>query len=130
MGVDNLQKYKQIIMDNFRSIKLEKEYAQFQLLQFQLMELISYYENLINIHEEIKSKHYQIIKQLEALNLLDNYDYVKWYQNKSEEISSWKTELDLLIEYKYQINNILEKIENGTAEEILIKQEKKLFDKK
>lgn len=130
MGVDNLRKYKQTIMDNFRSIKLEKEYAQFQLLQFQLMELISYYENLINIHEEIKSKHYQIIKQLEALNLLDNYDYVKWYQNKSEEISSWKTELDLLIEYKYQINNILEKIENGTAEEILIKQEKKLFDKK
>lgn len=130
MGVDDLRKYKQTIMDNFRSIKLEKEYAQFQLLQFQLMELISYYENLINVHEEIKSKHYQIIKQLEALNLLDNYDYVKWYQNKSEEISSWKTELDLLIEYKYQINNILEKIENGTAEEILIKQEKKLFDKK
>lgn len=130
MGVDNLQKYKQIIIDNFRSIKLEKEYAQFQLLQFQLMELISYYENLINIHEEIKSKHYQTIKQLETLNLLNNYDYVKWHQNKSEEISSWKKELDLLIEYKYQINNILEKIENGTAEEILIKQEKELFDKK
>lgn len=130
MGVDNLQKYKQIIMDNFRSIKLEKEYAQFQLLQFQLMELISYYENLINIHEEIKSKHYQTIKQLEALNLLDNYDYVKWHQNKSEEISAWKKELELLIEYKYQINNVLEKIENGTAEEILIKQEKELFDKK
>ena len=130
MGVDNLQKYKQIIIDNFRSIKLEKEYAQFQLLQFQLMELISYYENLINIHEEIKSKHYQTIKQLETLNLLNNYDHVKWHQNKSEKISSWKKELDLLIEYKYQINNILEKIENGTAEEILIKQEKELFDKK
>lgn len=128
MSIDNLQKYKQTIMDNFRSIKLEKDYAQFQLLQFQLMELISHYENLINLQEEIQSKHYQTIKQLEELNLIDNYDYIKWHQNKSEELSLWKKELDLLIEYKYQINNILENIENGTAEEILIKQEKKLFD--
>ena len=128
MSIDDLQKYKQTIMDNFRSIKLEKDYAQFQLLQFQLMELISHYKNLINLQEEIQSKHYQTIKQLESLNLIDNYDYVKWHQNKSEEISLWKKELELLTEYKYQINNILENIENGTAKEMLIKQEKKLFD--
>lgn len=127
MSIDNLQKYKQTIMDNFRSIKLEKDYAQFQLIQFQLMELISHYENLINLQEEIQSKHFQVIKQLESLNLIDKYNHVKWHQKKSEEISSLKKELDLLIEYKYHINNILENIENGTAEEILIKQEKKLF---
>lgn len=128
MSINDLQKYKQTIMDNFRSIKLEKDYAQFQLLQFQLMELISHYKNLINLQEEIQSKHYQTIKQLESLNLIDNYDYVKWHQNKSEEISLWKKELELLTEYKYQINNILENIENGTAKEMLIKQEKNLFD--
>lgn len=128
MSIDDLQKYKQTIMDNFRSIKLEKDYAQFQLLQFQLMELISHYKNLINLQEEIQSKHYQTIKQLESLNLIDNYDYVKWHQNKSEEISLWKKELELLTAYKYQINNILENIENGTAKEMLIKQEKNLFD--
>ena len=128
MSINDLQKYKQTIMDNFRSIKLEKDYAQFQLLQFQLMELISHYKNLINLQEEIQSKHYQAIKQLKSLNLIDNYDYVKWHQNKSEEISLWKKELELLTEYKYQINNILENIENGTAKEMLIKQEKNLFD--
>jgi hypothetical protein len=128
MSINDLQKYKQTIMDNFRSIKLEKDYAQFQLLQFQLMELISHYKNLINLQEEIQSKHYQTIKQLKSLNLIDNYDYVKWHQNKSEEISLWKKELELLTEYKYQINNILENIENGTAKEMLIKQEKNLFD--
>ena len=128
MSINDLQKYKQTIMDNFRSIKLEKDYAQFQLLQFKLMELISHYKNLINLQEEIQSKHYQTIKQLKSLNLIDNYDYVKWHQNKSEEISLWKKELELLTEYKYQINNILENIENGTAKEMLIKQEKNLFD--
>ena len=128
MSINDLQKYKQTIMDNFRSIKSEKDYAQFQLLQFQLMELISHYKNLINLQEEIQSKHYQTIKQLKSLNLIDNYDYVKWHQNKSEEISLWKKELELLTEYKYQINNILENIENGTAKEMLIKQEKNLFD--
>lgn len=128
MSINDLQKYKQTIMDNFRSIKLEKDYAQFQLLQFQLMELVSHYKNLINLQEEIQSKHYQTIKQLKSLNLIDNYDYVKWHQNKSEEISLWKKELELLTEYKYQINNILENIENGTAKEMLIKQEKNLFD--
>lgn len=128
MSINNLKKYKQTIMGNFRSIKLEKDYAQFQLLQFQLMELISHYENLINLQEEIQSKHYQTIKQLEELDLIDNYDYVKWHQKKSEEISLWKKELELLTEYKYQINNILENIKNGTAEEMLIKQEKNLFD--
>lgn len=99
MSINDLQKYKQTIMDNFRSIKLEKDYAQFQLLQFQLMELISHYKNLINLQEEIQSKHYQTIKQLKSLNLIDNYDYVKWHQNKSEEISLWKKELELLTEY-------------------------------
>ena len=128
MNINDLQNYKQIIIDNFRSIKLDKDYAQFQLIQFQLTDLISCCENIIDLQKEIQTKHYQTHKQLEALDLIEGYDYVRWHHERCEEISLWKKELDLLSDYRYQIKCIIEDIENGTAEEMLIKQEKKLFE--
>ena len=52
----SIEECKQIILDNFRSIKLEKDYAQLQLSLFQVEELISHYEKLIDLQEEIQSK--------------------------------------------------------------------------
>ena len=124
----SIEEYKQIILDNFRSIKLEKDYAQLQLSLFQVEELISHFEKLINLQEEIQSKHYQAIKHMEDIDLIDNYDYVKWHQKRESEISLWQHELAILTEYKYHITKILQEIEDGTAAEVLIEEEKEFIN--
>ena len=120
----NFEECKQIINDNFRSIKLEKDYAQFQLLLFQIKDLMSHYEKLIELQNEIQSKFYITISQLEKYDFLSDFDYVKWNQAKTMEVTSWKQEVDILNDYKYQIFNILKQIEDGTIEQLLIKQER------
>ena len=126
MSIEDLNKYKQTIIDNFRWIKLEKDYAQFQLLLYQLMNLISQYEKLLELQDEIIDKHYQLIKHMEDRDLISDFDYIEWHQQRINEVSSWRNELDMLTEYKYQINDIMKQIEDGTAEQTLIEQEKEL----
>lgn len=123
----SIEECKQIILDNFRSIKLEKDYAQLQLSLFQVEDLISHYEKLINLQEEIQSKHYQAIKHMEDINLIEDYDYVKWHQKRESEALSWKNELEILSEYKHQINKILQDIEDGTAAKTLEEEEKEFI---
>ena len=120
----SIEECKQIILDNFRSIKLEKDYAQLQLSLFQVEELISHYEKLIDLQEEIQSKHYQAIKHMEDIDLIEDYDYVKWHQKRESEALSCKHELEILSEYKRQINKILQDIEDGTAAKTLKEDEK------
>lgn len=123
----SIEECKQIILDNFRSIKLEKDYAQLQLSLFQVEELISHYEKLINLQEELQSKHYQAIKHMEDINLIEDYDYVKWHENRESEVLSWKHELKILTEYKHQISKILQDIEDGTAAKTLAEEEKEFI---
>lgn len=123
MNIKNFDEFRQTIIKNFRWIKLEKDYAEFKLTLFQILELISYYERLIDLQKEIQSKHYQAIKQLENQDLLDGYNHLKWHHKRNEEISLWKQELDMLTEYKHHINSIIEKIEDGTVEKALAKQD-------
>lgn len=123
----SIEECKQIILDNFRSIKLEKDYAQLKLSLFQVEELISHYEKLIDLQEEIQSKHYQAIKHMEDINLIEDYDYVKWHEKRESEVLSWKHELEILTEYKHQINKILQDIEDGTAAKTLAEEEKEFI---
>lgn len=123
----SIEECKQIILDNFRSIKLEKDYAQLKLSLFQVEELISHYEKLIDLQEEIQSKHYQAIKHMEDINLIEDYDYVKWHEKRESEVLSWKHELEILTEYKHQINKILQDIEDGTAVKTLAEEEKEFI---
>ena len=123
----SIEECKRIILDNFRSIKLEKDYAQLQISLFQVEELISHYEKLINLQEEIQSKHYQAIKHMEDIDLIEDYDYVKWHQKRESELLSWKHELEILTEYKHQINKILQDIDDGTAAKTLIEEEKEFI---
>ena len=124
----SIDECKQIILDNFRSIKLEKDYAKFQLLLYQLTDLISLYEKLIELQDEIIDKHFQVIKHMEDDDLLSNFDYIKWHKQRIDEVSLWRHELDMLSQYKHHINNILKQIEDGTAEQALIEEEKVLSE--
>ena len=123
----SIEECRRIILDNFRSIKLEKDYAKFQLLLFQILDLISQYEKLIELQEEIQSKHFQLIKNMEDQRMLEGFDYVALHNKRCDELASWRNELDILTEYKNHISNILGQIEDGTAEQSLMDEEKEFL---
>ena len=123
----SIEECRRIILDNFRSIKLEKDYAKFQLLLFQILDLISQYEKLIGLQEEIQSKHFQLIKNMEDQRMLEGFDYVALHNKRRDELVSWRYELDILTEYKNHISNILGQIEDGTAEQSLMDEEKEFL---
>ena len=124
----SIEEYRRIILDNFRSIKLEKDYAKFQLLLFQILDLISQYEKLIGLQEEIQSKHFQLIKNMEDQRMLEGFDYVALHNKRCGELVSWRYELDILTEYKNHVSNILSQIEDGTAEQSLMHEEKEFMN--
>ena len=126
MTINDLNKCKQTILENFRGIKLEKDHAKLQLLLFQLSDLINHYEKLISLHDEIQSKHYQTIKHMEEEEILSDFDYISWHQQRTSEVTAWKHELQILGEYKHHIENIIKQIEDGTVEQSLIEEEKVL----
>lgn len=125
-SIEDLNKCKQTILENFRWIKLEKDHAKLQLLLFQLSDLINHYEKLISLHNEIQSKHYQTIKHMEEEEILSDFDYISWHQQRTSEVTAWKHELQILGEYKHHIENIIKQIEDGTVEQSLIEEEKVL----
>jgi hypothetical protein len=53
-------------------------------------------------------------------------NYEKWEQVRGEEIAHWNDELDLLSEYKYAIEQGLELINRGVAEQMLIEEERNI----
>lgn len=64
---------------------------------------------------------------MEDINLIEDYDYVKWHQKRESEALSWKNELETLNEYKHQISKILQDIEDGTAAKTLAEDEKEFI---
>lgn len=63
---------------------------------------------------------------MQYYELLSDFDYVKWNQTKTAEVTAWNQELEILSEYKHQIINILNHIEDGSAEKSLIEEEKQI----
>ena len=61
------------------------------------------------------------------IDLIEDYDYVKWHQKRESEALSWKHELEILTGYKHQINKVLQDIEDGTAAKTLIEEEKEFI---
>ena len=124
----NFNRCREVILDNFRSMKLEKEYAKFQLIQFQLLDLISHYEKLIELEKDIKLKYFEVRETLKYNELVDfDIDPVKWDDKKNHEIKSFENELNLLNEYARQITDILKSIDDGSVEDALKSAEKELL---
>ena len=106
---------------------MEKDYAQLQLSLFQVEELISHYEKLINLQEELQSKHYQAIKHMEDINLIEDYVHQgKLEQNTTIEDISKAANIWQEAE-QHQISKILQDIEDGTAAKTLAEEEKEFI---
>ena len=115
------QKY---VMDTLRDMKLGYDKARFELINFQLNNLITNYEKLMGLRKEIQEQFFTVIETIKD-NELDDVDVNahEYQQIRDKENATWESELNIICNYKYQIDEGLELLNSGVVEQILIAEE-------
>lgn len=115
------QKY---VMDTLRDMKLGYDKARFELINYQLNNLITNYEKLMELRKEIQEQFFTVIETIKD-NELDDVDVNahEYQQIRDKENATWEAELNIICNYKYQIDEGLELLNSGVVEQILIAEE-------
>lgn len=112
------------VMDTLRDMKLGYDKARFQLIAYQLNNLITSYEKLIELRDEIQEQFFAVIRAIND-NGLDDVDINahEYQQIRDKENATWQAELNIISDYKYQFDEGLELLNSGVVEQILIAEE-------
>ena len=112
------------VLDALRDMKLGYDKARFQLIAYQLTNLIISYEELMELREEIQEQFFAVIEAIND-NELDDVDINahEYQQIRDKENATWQAELNIISDYKYQIDEGLELLNSGVVEQILIAEE-------
>ena len=112
------------VMDTLRDMKMGYDKARFRLISYQLTNLITDYEKLMRLREDIQQQFFAVIDEI-CENELDDVDInVHKYQNiRDTENATWQTELNIISDYKYQIDEGLELLDSGVVEQILMAED-------
>ena len=112
------------VMDTLRDMKMGYDKARFRLISYQLTNLITDYEKLMRLREDIQQQFFAVIDEI-CENELDDVDInVHEYQNiRDTENATWQTELNIISDYKYQIDEGLELLDSGVVEQILMAED-------
>ena len=94
------------------------------LYRFQLAKLMEEYEKLKKIREDILMKFFSLYENIKEDNLLDEeIDVDLWSINRENEENIWSSELNYIFKIKNYLDNGIDLIESGEAEDFLIKKD-------
>ena len=112
------------VIDSFRKMKLMYDHARFKLHKRQVEDLISDYEKLMKLREEIQSKYFSIYDELLAEDLIEGeLDASIWGITREHETETWNAEIRLLSHIKTNFDIAIHMIERGEAEQSIISAE-------
>lgn len=63
---DELNNDEHYVLDMFRMMKIEMDKARFQLLSYEIADLINSYEQLQKLREEIQAKYFAMLDKIDA----------------------------------------------------------------
>ena len=99
-------------------MKIDYDKAKMQLIDYKLENLIADYEKLKELRDEIQEKFFSVIK-----TICDNDLQISMHMNGKKiidgENTNWDGELDIISDYKHQVNECLELLNDGTIEQML-----------
>lgn len=112
------------VLDTLRDMKIGFDKARFQLIAYKLNNLIISYGELMDLREEIQEQFFAVIEAIND-NELDDVDINahEYQQIRDKENATWQAELNIISDYKYQIDEGLELLNSGVVEQILIAEE-------
>ena len=100
------------------------EHARFRLHKNQVEDLISDYEKLKKLREEIQVKYFSIYEELLAEDLIEGeLDVSVWGITREHENEVWDSELRLMSDIKTNFDIAINMIESGEAEQAIINTE-------
>ena len=106
------------------NMKLDYDKARMQLINYKLDDLIAEYGRLKELRDEIQEKFFSVIESIKE-NELDDVDINahEWQKIRDGENTNWNSELDIISDYKHQVNECLELLNDGTIERMLMAEE-------
>lgn len=117
-------KSEQDAVEILRNMKLDYDKARLQLIDYQLQNLIADYEKLKELREDIQQKFFLVIETICDNDLDDiGINIHEWEKIRDSENTNWNGELDILSDYKYQVNECLGLLYDGTIEQMLMAEE-------
>ena len=124
---DELEDDEKEILDAFRQMKLISDYNRFRLYRYKFEDLISDYEQLKKLREEIQVKYFSIYEELVAEGLIEGeLDAGDWGITRDHENKVWDSEIRLMSDIKTNFDIDIAMIESGEAEQAIIDDENNL----
>ena len=108
-------------------MKLISDYNRFRLYRYKVEDLISDYEQLKKLREEIQVKYFSIYDELLAEDLIEGeLDAGDWGITRDHENEVWDSEIRLMSDIKTNFDIDIAMIESGEAEQAIIDDENNL----
>lgn len=124
---DELEDDEKEVLDTFRQMKLISDYNRFKLYRYKVEDLITDYEKLKQLREEIQAKYFSIYDELVSEELIEGeLDASVWAITREHENEVWDTELRLMSEIKANFDLAIKMIETGEADQSIINDENNL----
>ena len=124
---DELNIDEHFVIDMFRTMKIEMDKARFQLLSYELADLINSYEQLQKLREEIQAKYFVMLEKIDASEFATvDVSYEKWAEVRDYENANWHEEVELVCQFKYHLDGLLVQLNDGTIEQMIIEDEKNI----
>lgn len=124
---DELEDDEKEVLDTFRQMKLISDYNRFKLYRYKVEDLITDYEKLKQLREEIQAKYFSIYDELVSEELIEGeLDASVWGITREHENEVWDTELRLMSEIKANFDLAIKMIETGEADQSIINDENNL----
>ena len=103
------------------------DYNRFKLFSYKVEELISDYEHLKKLREEIQSKYFSVYEELLNEELIEGeLDVSIWGITRDHENETWDVELRLMSDIKTNFDIAINMIESDEAEQSIIDDENNL----
>jgi len=133
MNEDKIRTYDELnvdekeVLDVFRQMKLMSDYNKFRFYNLKVETLITKYEQLKQLREEIQGDYFSIYDELLSEELIEGeLDASDWGITRDHENEVWDAELRLMSEIKASFDLAIKMIESGEADQSIIDAENNL----
>lgn len=124
---DELNVDEKEVLDVFRQMKLMSDFNRFGFYNLKVENLISKYEHLKQLREEIQGDYFLIYGELLSEELIEGeLDASEWSITRDHENEVWDAELRLMSEIKVNFDLAIKMIETGEADQSIIDAENNL----
>lgn len=109
--------------EDIDKLKLELECEKFRLMSYQLGDLLEEYEKLMELRNSIQLKFFTALENVKKNGIPVDEDFERWEKIRTTEREGWNSEIDLIADLKYDVDDNLKLLDNSRMRQTLIDKE-------